>query len=792
MTATRPTGGPAPPATADAHPLRDAVRTLGLALADARRGLRPRRRRALLTGLGIALAAAMLAASIVVADGLGPGFSRAVRAADLPNVIVRFNPQPFALVARRVDALPGVSAFATRDELTDIPVSANGHRTGSATAEVVGGGRPGYAVVAGHALPRTGDDVLIEKAWADSWGLRPGDTVDLRGLGPERIAGLAEAPDNVGYPLAPPRLYLARSALVARFGARDIPDRVNYAEIWVRDPRYLPQLLEQARATSFGLRDVRFVTRSGIRVLVHQAAGIVIDLLVALSLIALATAGAMLAASARAEVQRRLPAIGVQRAVGAGGGYVTLVHTLEAALVAVPAAALGCAAGVLAMDGPSSRLLELLNEPAPGTALIGPIVLGWMAACAVAVGGAAWPAWRAGARPVVGLLRGADIGGRRARRGPRLPLARLRGLLPTGLLTLGARLVAARRARLAATVVTLGLSASFVLLMLSLASELSALQTDPSALGRRYQLTATLPPRAVPAVKAIPGVLDAAPRYRVHTADSFSLGEVIDTIAYPAGVQSRFEEPPLVSGHRPRGGDQAEIGEGLAQTLGLGPGQTLALQTPSGGELRVRIAGVVSSLDEEGRVAYVPAAAMLRVDPGAPSSMAIRLTPGASLTAVDAALQRLGAAPQSAAGATSSSAPLVAVLRAIIRAVAIVDGLVCLYALVQACALTVQERRRTIAVLRACGAGDGAVRRLLAGAVLCLLVPAAIVGVLLERLVLGPVLSHLAAGYADLPLRATPLQVAITVAGLALAAAIAVLWVARQAGRESVVAGLAS
>ena len=49
-------------------------------------------------------------------------------------------------------------------------------------------------------------------------------------------------------------------------------------------------MLVQARATSYGLHDLRFVTRSGVRVLLDQAAGIVIDLLVALSLIALATA----------------------------------------------------------------------------------------------------------------------------------------------------------------------------------------------------------------------------------------------------------------------------------------------------------------------------------------------------------------------------------------------------------------------------------------------------------------------------------------------------------------------
>ncbi len=86
-----------------------------------------------------------------------------------------------------------------------------------------------------------------------------------------------------------------------------------------------------------------------------------------------------------------------------------------------------------------------------------------------------------------------------------------------------------------------------------------------------------------------------------------------------------------------------------------------------------------------------------------------------------------------AAGATAKGVPLVNVLRTILRAVAIVDGLVCLYALIQACALTVFERRRTIAVLRACGAGGGAVALVLAGAVAMLVVPAAILGVLLER-----------------------------------------------------------
>ena len=130
------------------------------------------------------------------------------------------------------------------------------------------------------------------------------------------MVGIAEAPDDVGYPLGVPRFYLSRAAIDARFG-RDRNPQVTVAELWLRDPHLVNEVLVQARTSSFGLRGLRVLTRSGVRILLDQAAGIVIDLLVALSLFALATAGVMLASSARAEIQRRVRAIGVSRAVGA-------------------------------------------------------------------------------------------------------------------------------------------------------------------------------------------------------------------------------------------------------------------------------------------------------------------------------------------------------------------------------------------------------------------------------------------------------------------------------------------
>jgi ABC-type antimicrobial peptide transport system permease subunit len=764
---------------------------LRAALAEARRGLRLRRRGMVLTGIGIALAAAMLSAAVVVGVGLGGGFQRSAQAADLPDIIVRFQPQAASLVDQRIHALPDIASYSTRFEITQTPIASGGQRRDDAVAEVMTGrGRPGYAIVSGRGLAPRGSQMLVELAFAQAWHLHLGSTVYVGNLGPQRVVGFTEAPDNVGYPLAKPRYYLSRPAIDARFGGPDPNPRVNLAEIWLRNPRYLNEVLVQARSTSFGLRNLQFATRSGVRVLLDQAAGIVIDLLVALSVIALVTASVMLAASARAEVQRRLGAIGVRRAVGASRAHIALSQGLEAMIVAVPAAALGLVAGVLATYGADDRLLTMLNEPPPGTALVLPLAGAVLASVAIPVLGAAWPAWRAAGRSPVGLLRGGELvaggRGRKPARGPGGGRAH-RG----GLATLGARLVLARRVRLAATVVTLGLSTGFVLLMLALASALSALETDPQALGKRYQLTASMPVSTLPQVRAIPGVSGAAPRYETQAADSYSLGETIDVIAYP-GDHTRFEAPPLAAGRRLRGSHEAEVGVGLADALGLSPGSTLAIALSSGSELRLRVAGLVSSLDHDGRVAYIPARALLAADPSAPFQVAVELAQNANPSSVTSALTALGAQPTAASGATARGVPLVNTLRTILLAVAIVDGLVCLYALIQASTLTVQERRRTVAVLRACGAGAGAVRRLLLGATLALVVPAAAVGIVLERFVFGPALSHLAASYAALALDATSAEVLATLAGLALASAVAVVWVARQAARESVVAGLAS
>jgi hypothetical protein len=325
--------------------------------------------------------------------------------------------------------------------------------------------------------------------------------------------------------------------------------------------------------------------------------------------------------------------------------------------------------------------------------------------------------------------------------------------------------------------------------MLALAAELNTLANDPTALGRRYQLSASLPASAAPRVRAIPGVSAVAPRWEVSAVDAYSLGEINYLIAF-RGDHTEFEDPPLVEGAHMEGPHQTEVGRGLAQLLGLRVGSTLAVALASGHELRLRVAGIVSSLEHDGRVAYVPERALLGDEPSAPEKLAVIVAPGASTKAVTGELERLGAQVTASTGVAGGGDALVDALRGLLLTIAVVDGLVCFYMLTQALALTAGERRSAIAVLRACGAGARSIRVLLTGAALAVLVPAAIVAVLLERFVLGPAVSRLAQGYAELSLAADAAQIAILLIGLALIGAVAVWWVVRRVTSRPIAGGL--
>jgi hypothetical protein len=352
----------------------------------------------------------------------------------------------------------------------------------------------------------------------------------------------------------------------------------------------------------------------------------------------------------------------------------------------------------------------------------------------------------------------------------------------------------ARPVRAAAGTLVLGSAVVVILLILSIATLLLRLDSNPVAIGKRYQLSVSAPPAQAARIARLPGVQAAAPRYDVNAVDSFQLGEPFTMVAY-RGDHTRFEAPALAQGRHIRRADEAEVGLGLAQILNLYPGSTLAAQLPGGSEVRFRVVGVVRALERQGRMVYVQARRLLEAEPFAPSVIAVRTKPGAGAATVRSELRRQGYFTSTAGGITGESVQgwagrssgFIDVLVALLRAVAAIDGLVCLYAIAQLLALTVWERRVALAAVRALGAGRQQLARVLGAAAAPVVLLAILVGFLLERFLVGPVVARLAASYVTLSLRPSAAAVAITAAGLTAGAALAVLWTARQAQRGPVV-----
>jgi ABC-type lipoprotein release transport system permease subunit len=727
----------------------------------------------------------MVGAAAMLVLALATGFDRTAARAGLADVTATFSQRPVADVDARVAALPNVRARAYRLEVTGVQLVANGQGTSHAVVEGVRAGRRGYAVVSGRDVEAPGEAV-VERGLARSWKLAPGSTITLSSYGSAilRVVGVAVAPDTVAYPLVrSPHVYVAYADARRLSGGSG---GVNVALLWVEDPGRLDVTLAQARAASYGVGELRFLTRSGYQQLIGRGAGLVISLLVGFSLVALGAAGLMLAASAGAEIQRRLEAIGILRALGASPGQVAAGYGLEAAAVAAPAAACGLAIGWFAVAGPAARLLALLNQLPPGGLASG-LVLGGclLGIVGVVVAATAVPAWRAARRPPVEALRGADVVGT----GRRVGLPRLAGL--------GARLALARPFRVAALVVVLAASAAVVLLMLTLASLMRRLEYDAQTLGTRYQLTVADPGVAAAGLRTVPGVAGVAARYEVDAADSFDLGESFRLIAFP-GDHTRFEAPPLSDGRRVARDDEVEVGLGLAQALNLHLGSTLAVQLPSGVESRFRVVGIVEALRNQGLVAYTRPSRLLRAMPSLEPTLVLRLAPGASSDDVRSELERRGffaehvggIAEQETASGTLGRTTFLHVLAALLRSVAALDGLVCLYALAQMLALIARERRRAVAVVRAVGASRAQVGGVFAGSALLVAALAAPVGVALERLGLGPEVSRLAASYVTLPLGAGAAPIAAVLAGLAVSVLLAAAWATRSSVREPIVVPL--
>ncbi len=760
---------------------------MSAALVRALAGLRARPSSTAAAALGLLLAGLMLGSAATTGNALATGFARAQHAAHTADVVVHFAPIERGRVDSRVSTIPNLAGRSYR--LTVRPVDlgirdANGHvRIGTAEVDGLEPGHEsdGLAIVAGRAFTERAREVVIERGLADAWHARVGDTIGLRSRRGEwdgKIVGIAVEPDDVAYPLASrPRVYVPYGLARALSGLRG-HEPINAAYLRVVRRSLLPETLVAARSQSYGLHDLTFTTRTGVRAIVDQAGGLVVALLSAFSVIALLAAAAMLAAAGHARVTRDLATIGALRAIGFSASGLAWSYALEAMLTAAPAATIGVIVGSYLVAGPTGDLLHRLNELPPSH------VLGiWQLAAAVSATllagiAAGWPALLAGRSSVAGTLRGARV----ARTGRRGVVGR-----PA---VLGARLALARPGRLAVGVIAVAVSVSVVFLMLGLARFLLDAERNPSVIGERYSLLVSAPPGGLTEVLSTKGVAAAAWRYEVQAADSYDLGEPLSVVAFGAGGNTVFSGRPLLEGRRVRAPGELEVGRGLADSLGLAPGSTLIAQLADGHEFRARVVGVVQELAQDGRIAYTQADTLLRVDPGLAGKIAVRLQPGVSVPHFRSTLRARGLSSSVNSGLAPNGSSFLHTIVVLLRTVAVVDGLVCVALVLLSLIVLARERASTIGVLRAAGGASRDVAALLAGAAILLLATAVPVGYALERYLLGPALSQMVERYGALPLTPSSNDALLVVAAAALVGGLTALVVGVRYGRVTVMAAL--
>ena len=469
--------------------------------------LAPAGARGVLAALGVLAAALVVGTAATVGFGLATGFDRAADRADLPHVIARFDargPRARRRAGARAARTSRPRSYRLRGEERR-PARERAQHAARASLHIVLG-RP--ARLRGRRGPRPARPG--RGAWSSAGS---------------RGSGTSHPGDRMALV---PRLGRAHRRRRRRARQRRLPAHGHAARLHVARRRGTdPRVRSTSRCsgsptprapTSRSPRRAR--RRSGsaasrssraraIEVLLGQAAGIVIALLVAFSLVALVAAGTMLAAAAQADVQRRLPALRraararlhARPAGGGAGGRGGAGRRAGRARRPRARARSPCA-------GRRARCWRSSTSCRPARALLPVLAACLLGILAIVTAAATWPAWRAARRPPAEILRGGDLA-RPRRRGPRAAAAAASSATAAasagpGLLATGARFAVAARGRFAATVATIAVCAGVVTLMLALASLLQRLRDDPGRSASAIELTVRLNPFDVDAVERDP------------------------------------------------------------------------------------------------------------------------------------------------------------------------------------------------------------------------------------------------------------------------------------------------
>jgi len=212
--------------------------------------------------------------------------------------------------------------------------------------------------------------------------------------------------------------------------------------------------------------------------------------------------------------------------------------------------------------------------------------------------------------------------------------------------------------------------------------------------------TASVLPKSVVAkVERQPGVENAAPILLVTEALPESPAAIVFGLQ-PGGFVAR--RLVLTEGRLGRG-NEAVVGDGLAGSLGLRPGDEIALKGERFPVVGVYHAGI--AFEDAGAVLPLPAAERLVGGRSGVTTIAVTLKPNASLDAVTAALRRAVPGTMTIAnpGEAARANPAFEIVTKAVLAIAVLALVLGAIAVANTMAMAVLERRRELALMAAIG-----------------------------------------------------------------------------------------
>ncbi|MDA0563884.1 FtsX-like permease family protein [Streptomonospora sp. S1-112] len=378
------------------------------------------------------------------------------------------------------------------------------------------------------------------------------------------------------------------------------------------------------------------------------------------------------------------------------------------------------------------------------------------------------------------------------------PLLRLAGAGPARLLGTPGRIAAVNAVRnpRRATATTAALLVGVTLMTVMSVGAASLRSTVEAQMAAQFPVDymvrsqqADIPPGMAEDIAAIPGITDVAV---VHGAAARAGGEEV----WVSGVDPR--ELAEVTSQLPeltqvRGGE-AVVSQSLSRRTGAGPGDPLRLDGAGAGTAELTVGAVLSG--EGAEAAYVTRGDLERHFPDAAvAGVFARAAPDADLVRVGAALDRATAgASVTVTGTAQTEAVYTEVLDTVLL---VVNGLLTVAVLIavvgiaNTLALSVIERTRESALLRALGLTRRQLRATLAVEAVLLSTVGAVLGVVLGTVFGWVGLRSMLGASFGVVLDVPAAQLAGLVGGAVLAGLLASVLPARRAARASVVAALA-